>query len=293
MSNVDDFYLRPGVMTDLGDQIDLLADLPRAIPALCQVVQGALIHVFWAKRYGRELSATESSALNVRGVAAKLALMRKVSALPLVQPRPLSARQVGNCRDFSVLLCALLRHQGVPARARCGFGRYFLPNHYEDHWICEYWHVREGRWVMVDAQLDGLQREALKITFDPCDVPADQFWTGGQGWLACRHGQADPDHFGIGQLRGMWFIRGDLLRDIAALNNMELLPWDGWGLADKDDAALTSDDMALLDRVAALTTGGDAAWAELSALYTADERLRVPRMIHSYGANGPTDVILY
>ena len=47
-------------------------------------------------------------------------------------PRPMRARAgpksdperrfVGNCRHFTVLLCAFLRARGVPARARCGFG---------------------------------------------------------------------------------------------------------------------------------------------------------------------------
>ena len=41
---------------------------------------------------------------------------------------------MGNCRDFSTMLCTVLRYQNTPARARCGFGAYFLPDHYEDHW---------------------------------------------------------------------------------------------------------------------------------------------------------------
>jgi hypothetical protein len=48
----------------------------------------------------------------------------------------------------------MLQSQGKPARARCGFGRYFKAGWYEDHWICEYWNDEQGRWIMVDAQLD-------------------------------------------------------------------------------------------------------------------------------------------
>jgi hypothetical protein len=69
------------------------------------------------------------------------------------------------------MLCALLQYQGVPARARCGFGAHFMPGHYEDHWVYEYWKTDEGRWVMVDAQLGDFQRQALQIEFDSCDVP--------------------------------------------------------------------------------------------------------------------------
>jgi hypothetical protein len=33
--------------------------------------------------------------------------------------------QVGVCRHFTLLHVAMLRTQGIPARARCGFGAYF------------------------------------------------------------------------------------------------------------------------------------------------------------------------
>lgn len=56
------------------------------------------------------------------------------------------------------MLMAMLRHQGVPACARCGFGTYFRPNRNKDHLVVEYWKAADERWVMVDKQLDVLQR---------------------------------------------------------------------------------------------------------------------------------------
>ena len=44
----------------------------------------------------------------------------------------------------------------------------------------------------------------------------------------CRAGQANPDLFGVFDMHGMWFIRGNVVRDLAALNKVELLPWDCW-----------------------------------------------------------------
>ena len=61
---------------------------------------------------------------------------------------------VGNYLDFSVMMAAILRYQGVPARARGGIAAYFIPGHYEDHRVCKYWHAEQARWVLVDAQLD-------------------------------------------------------------------------------------------------------------------------------------------
>ena len=101
-----------------------------------------------------------------------LARITEFDSQPLTIARPLDRKFVGNCRDHSTLLCSILRQQGVPARARCGFGAYFMPNHYEDHWVCEYWNAAQQRWILVDAQLDQLQREALNIPFDTAGCAA-------------------------------------------------------------------------------------------------------------------------
>ena len=276
ITNPLEYYACPGPMTDPGEHAALFDGLPADVPALCQVVQGILLHIFWAERYGVTLSEERKQEVNIRPVAQKLARIRELDDRPLTVARPLDKKLAGNCRDFSVMLCAMLQHQGVPARARCGFGAYFLPNHYEDHWVCEYWNADKGRWVMVDAQLDALQRQVLEIAFDPCDVPRDQFLVGGKAWHVCRTGQADPEAFGIFDMHGLWFIRGDLVRDFLALNKVEILPWDGWGLIARRDEELSADDMALLDRIAALTLVDDPPFAEVRAIYERDARLRTP-----------------
>jgi hypothetical protein len=271
-----EYYARPGLMTDPKEHARLFEGLPAEIPALCQVVQGILIHIFWAERYGVVLSEERKREVEIRPVSQKLRRLRELDNRPLTVARPFEKRLVGNCRDFSTLLCAILRNQGVPARARCGFATYFLPDHYEDHWVCEYWKTDEQRWVMVDAQLDELQRQALHIKFDPCDVPSDQFLTAGKAWLMCRAGQADPDRFGIFDMHGMWFIRGDLVRDLLSLNKIEILPWDGWGIIARQDQDLSAEDMVLLDHIAALTLADNESFAEVRSVYENDARLRMP-----------------
>jgi hypothetical protein len=73
-----------------------------------------------------------------------------------------------------------------------------------------------------------------------------------------------------------------MVRDLASLNKVELLPWDCWGLIEGEDKSLSEDDMALLDRVAALALAGDEAFSALRALYEGEARLRVPPIIRSY-----------
>ncbi len=286
------YYTTPGPMTEAGPLAVLLNPLPADVAALRDVVQGLLIHIFWARRYGVELDETRQQEVQIRALAPKLERIVELDPRPLAETRPPARRLVGNCRDFSVTLAGLLRHKGIPARARCGFGRYFETDSYVDHWVGEYWNAAAGRWMLVDAQMDALQRGVLDLPFDPLDVPRDQFITGGAAWQLCRSGQADPDAFGIADMHGLWFVRGNLVRDVAALNKMELLPWDVWGLAAGDDATLTTDDMAALDEMAALSGGDAADFDRIRTWYETDARWRVPPVIVSYTPAGPVSVPL-
>lgn len=145
---------------------------------------------------------------------------------------------------------------------------------------------------MVDAQLDEVQQEALHIDFDPSDVPQDRFLPGGKAWQLCRSGQANPEHFGIFDMHGLRFIRGNLVRDLASLNKMELLPWDCWGLIDRKDQDISEEDLIFLDRVADLTIAGNDAFSEMHSLYESDGRVRVPPLIKSYTKAGVKNVSL-
>jgi hypothetical protein len=212
----------------------------------------------------------------------RLARTMELDPGPLTAARLNEKKIVGNCRDFSVTLASMLQSKGIPARPRCGFGAYFMPNHFEDHWVCEYWYDAEQRWILVDAQMDELQRNVLKISFSTLDVPRDQFIVGGAAWKMCRSGQANPDQFGIFDMHGIDFVKGNLIRDVAALNKMELLPWDCLGLIFSDSASLPPDDLSLLDRLADLTQADVPDFDLVRELYESDPRLRVGEAIQSY-----------
>ena len=137
----------------------------------------------------------------------------------------------------------MLRAQGVAARARAG-SAHFVPGEFVDHWVVEYWGKAQDRWRLIDSQLDALQKAALKIDFDPLDTPRDRFIIAGDAWTQCRAGKLEPIKFGIIDMRGLWFIAGNVMRDFAALNNVEMLPWDCWGPAPPSDEALEPDRLA-------------------------------------------------
>ncbi|MCL4504863.1 MAG: transglutaminase-like domain-containing protein [Chloroflexi bacterium] len=292
METTLNYFTRQGIISKPGEYAHLLDNLPADIAELCEVVQGTTIHIFWAERYGLKLPPERQGEVQLRSMLRRLARMGELYPRPLSEARPLDKKLVGNCRDFSLMLATILRHQGVPARARCGFGAYFLPNHYEDHWVCEYWNAERRRWILVDSQLDAIQRETLRIPFDAMDVPRDQFIVGGRAWQMCRGGSADPDHFGIFDMHGLGFVLGDFIRDVAALNKVELLPWDCWGIMETPVEALSPDDLAFLDHLADLTSGDVPDFATVHALYEGDSRLRVNGTVHNYGPAGVSSIMI-
>lgn len=266
-------------MTNPGTYASMLAGIPDDLASICQVVQTNLVHVFWAERMGLALTEDQQLSLQIRPVAEKLAMMSEKNDQPLSIPRPLQERQVGNCRDFSVLLCTILRHKGIPARARCGFGAYFMPNHYEDHWVCEYWEPKLKRWAMVDSQLDSLQKEALHISFNPLDVPPEGFINAGRAWEMCRTGRGDPDKFGIMDMHGLRFIWGNVVRDFLSLNRIEILPWDGgWGFLDQklSDPLPDNETLMLYDCIARMALNVNKEFEKVLGYYKTEPRMHIP-----------------
>jgi hypothetical protein len=290
METSREYYMNHGPMTAPGANAGEVKALSKDLAAQCQVVQGVLIHRDLARwLYDLPLSDEQQNEAHVRPVSAMLARLRALDSRPMAIAREPAHRLPSVCRHFSLMLTAILREQDIAARARCGFAAYFTPGKFEDHWVCEYWNAAQGRWTLVDAQLDAVQRRALKISFNPLDVPRYQFIVAGDAWQSCRAGRADPDRFGLSHtpgLLGWWFIAGNVVRDLAALNRMEMLPWDVWGAMPRPDEQLGEKRRAFFDRPAEVTRVPDPSFAELRELYN-DDGLRVPSTVFNALRNRP------
>ena len=159
--------------------------------------------------------------------------------------------------------------QGVPARARCGFGAYFQQGQ-----------VRRplgDRILEREAQALGAVRRAARCPSARAlqdhrsirsTCRATSSWWPAIAWQLCRAGKADPMDFGILDMFGWWMIAGNVMRDIAALNNREMLPWDVLGRRCR--APMTSSTSRLFDRLAALSHAPDAHFDELRDVYADD-----------------------
>ena len=281
MDEIRSYYAEPGPFTALGPHAAKARVLPADLQRLSALVQGLLVHPHMGALYGLDPAMLHHEDTEIRSAHALVDRLLERDPSPLDVSRAPERRFVGNCRHHSLLLCALLRARGAPARARCGFASYFEPGRFVDHWVCEVWDTEQGSWRLVDAQLDVRQRDLFKIKFDPQDVPREAFLVAGDAWLRCREGRANPMRFGILDMWGSWFVRGNLVRDVASLSKRELLPWDVWGMMAGPDAVETADDLALLDRAAELSRAGDEAHVELRKLHDEHAGFRVPRRVFS------------
>lgn len=69
-------------MTAAGHHAALFAPLPHDIKTLVQIVQGLMLHIFWAQRYGVQAPALRQAERQLRP------LSRKLERIVELDPRP-------------------------------------------------------------------------------------------------------------------------------------------------------------------------------------------------------------
>ncbi|WP_427890929.1 transglutaminase-like domain-containing protein [Kribbella sp. GL6] len=257
--------------SDPGVHAGLFDALPDDIPGIAAVVRNLVIHY---RGGGIEFTGERLAEIDSRWVSAILDVDQKRNGTPLTVPREPVDKVVGCCRDHTLLFVSVLRHKGIPARSRVGFGGYFTEGFNNDHVVAEYWNGE--RWVMVDTEL-----EPGSHPFDPADMPAGPFTSAAEVWLGYRAGELNGDLYGADpnpeaplKLHGGWFIRTYVHYQLAHLNGDELLLWDNWGsMSDTLDGA----DVDGTDRIARLMVaadnGDEAAAKEAGELYRTDPGL--------------------
>jgi hypothetical protein len=258
------FYREQSALSSPGRYASLYEGLPAEVHELCRLIQGYMIHMFWigdADNYGvtpqsfKDVGRDINREINLRTVEERLGFLLQLDDRPLAEARTPGDRVVGNCRDYSLLLASMLRHQGVPARVRSGVARYFYPDEVrlEDHFICEFWNQADGRWQQADAQIDDLQKRVLGCSLDMADLPPNQFLDAGESYYELKEGRIEPDKIGIFDWLGEQYVNYKLVSDLACVCSVEVLPWEGWGICDTNvQDALSDDDLALLEELAAI-----------------------------------------
>ena len=298
MNNELNYYKLPGQLTDLSVYAETIKKITDNPEYICQIVQGLIVHGAWVKQYGFEYN-DENECYHLLNMSDLLRKILEFDSRSLTIARLPENRLIACCREFATLACAIMRTKGIPARSRCGFAVYLgWKGSLEDHWIVEYWNG--DRWVMNDPQVDPFQLSQLmgwgynKLSIqselsvpNPHDLTDNDFIIAGKAWQMCRNGIISPDICGIADLKGLWFVRGQLLRDFAALNKIETVPhlcrtergldWSLWKLLNKKDDEITSKDLELLDNIAALTLNVKDNLSIINEYYLSNSALQVPQ----------------
>lgn len=275
-------------VTDPGTFAARLDAVPDDLPSIRDAANQFVFHYRgdgdWA---AQGIESERIAEIDTRYADRMLARLFELKDAPLGTPRTPRERLIGCCRDFTVLFLAIARHKGIPARARVGFATYFAPGWYLDHVVAEVWDATEGRWRLVDAELDAEHIDrADGMTLDPLDLPRDRFVTGPDAWRACRAAAADPERFVVAPdldipgTRGWPYLMHNLVHDLASLNRREMLLWEDWGILLQEEAMLP-DHLDLLDQVAAITASPESTPRQLAELFARDE-FRVPETVTSY-----------
>jgi len=150
--------------------------------------------------------------------AAILAEIYRMDNRGLVMDRAVENRPILTCRSVSILMAAILKSKGIPARVRSGNAPYFEEGQSDDHWINQYWSDEQGRWITIDV--DGSL--SLNEDFDPYDMPEGTFDFPAKAWLDVRVGKVKPDYFyNAGDFRGAMVVAWSLFYDFHSLMNDE------------------------------------------------------------------------
>lgn len=284
MEKVLEYYKKHGIMTEIRFMKDMVKDLPMNVESITSIVQNIFLHQHWAKRYGLELDDKRKEEPWLRSIEEKLIFLNQSGYSHVMDKRPIENKMIAICRDFTVMAVALCREVGIPARARCGFATYFDKDKYIDHWVLEYWNEDKKRWILVDPQLDSIQKEQLNIFFNPLDIEDKYFITGPRAWIMCREGKISPELFGIFDFWGYDYLKCNLILDANSLLKVPMQPWDWWeGYKKTPVLEWDEQNYILMDKLAECALHVDEAFDTLYSFVEQNDRIKVPKDLGMVG----------
>ena len=191
--------------TDPKQLVFLYSNLPNSINSIVKLVNALLIHPSKLSKYPA-LQVSEQEVNNEpRTVFEILQKLHNKSKKCLTEPRSPQERVIVTCRGFTLLLTSILRHQGVPARARAGFAPYIVQGVNIDHFICEYYDELKQDWILLDADF-------MKIDFN-----RNEFFNVANVYEDCLANKQDAMKFGCNSEWGYSYIIMYLNLDLLCL----------------------------------------------------------------------------
>ncbi len=286
-ADVTEFYRQTSCFTDLGLYRSFAGSLTDDIRELCLLQRAQIIHpvvLIEMRAHGktkcRHGDITEIPADRLLFENERFQTAGAVLAELLRRDGRYSAgRRIRDkmhltCREQAILLAAILKAKGVPARVRSGFAPYITGDGVScDHWICERYDEREGRWLLTDADC------AWDIDdFDFTDIPRGRFIFGAAAYLGLRNGSLRGDELRYASVppeTGMRAALRAVFFDFHSLMNDEIFFWHTPRYVAEKDFSLSEDEYAELDSLAALMTEPDRNFDALRAVWQNTMKFRI------------------
>ena len=250
-------HARQTPFSDPGRHAASFRSLPSDPAGLSAVARNVIVHY---RASGHELPEETRGDVNARWLEDLVDLDQARHPGSLTEPRPVTERVQGCCRDHTLFCVGALRAHGVPARSRVGFAGYFVDGWHHDHVVVEAW--IDGRWRRFDSEVDE-PRPSMPTPMDigHCEVDSRGFVTAAQVWAGHRRGELDPETYGVDPtvpvFRGEWFVFDEVIYEVAHRFGDELLLWDSWGRIGPPGKSVSPEDAAWMDGVAGLLLAAD------------------------------------
>ncbi|MFA4881039.1 MAG: transglutaminase domain-containing protein [Candidatus Doudnabacteria bacterium] len=181
---------------------------------------------------------------------------------------------VVTCRFVSILMAAILKSKGIPARVRSGFFPELTELYGDrsvDHWINQYWNQKQKHWITIDVDCS-----LAKLDYDPYDVPYEKFDWSADSWLAVREGKIDGKHFwNAGGFEGLMVVAWELFYDFHSLMNNEIIYLHGPAYMSDRFEQLTKRELEEIDGLARLMRNPDKNFDALQNIWETNKKFRI------------------
>lgn len=278
-----DFYRQKSCFTDLGPYADFARSLPDDLKTLCLLQRRQIIHpVTIMTQQGETPYGNMDEVPEDRLVFENERFQTAPSILAELLRRDArySAERATKdklhlcCREQAVLLAAILKAKGIPARVRSGFAAYLATDGlYHDHWIAEWYDAAQKRWVLTDADCC-----MEPVSLDVYDLPRGEFLFGAQAYLALRKGELDEQKISYASIPptyGMKAALRALFYDFHALMNDEIFFWHVPRYLAEQDMQPSSEELLELDALADLLLSPNENFEAIRALWTKEPKFRI------------------
>ena len=189
-----------------------------------------------------------------------------------VPDRAVENKLIITCRSVAVLMASILKTRGLPARVRAGYAPYIRSDGMETHWITQYWHAPEERWLTIDADTSLENRP-----FDPFDMPPGTFNFPAGAWLAVREGHQDATAYVVGDVSALENIATQLFFDFHGLMNSEITYLQAPIFIAIDFSTVEEEKLREIDALARLMQQPDENAAQLQTLWETRRDFRLLR----------------